>query len=75
MDNVTITSQQDRLGQFLGIGINDVQPQVLNKFITKAPPERVYHYTSSEGMCGIAKAKRLWASKHSFLNDSNGICQ
>jgi len=34
------------------------------------PPERLYHYTSIEGVEGILSKRSLWASQIHFLNDT-----
>jgi hypothetical protein len=36
----------------------------------KDPPERLYHYTSIEGLKGILESRCLWASQIHFLNDT-----
>ena len=36
----------------------------------KKPPERLYHYTSINGVRGILDARSLWASQIHFLNDT-----
>jgi len=36
----------------------------------QAPPEKLYHYTSQEGVIGILSKKEFWASKIHYMNDS-----
>ena len=36
-----------------------------------APPERLFHYTNSQGLLGIVTGQKLWASHADFLNDSS----
>ena len=33
-------------------------------------PEKLYHYTNSEGLIGIIKDRALWATNLHFLNDA-----
>jgi hypothetical protein len=35
------------------------------------PPERLFHYTNSQGLLGIVTSQKLWASHADFLNDSS----
>ena len=42
----------------------------LEDFINQAPPEKLYHYTSQEGVIGILSEKVLWASMIHYMNDS-----
>jgi hypothetical protein len=35
------------------------------------PPQHLFHYTSAEGLLGIATRELLWASHADFLNDSS----
>jgi hypothetical protein len=41
-----------------------------NRTINKKPPERLYHYTSIDGLKGILDSHCLWASQIHFLNDT-----
>lgn len=41
-----------------------------NRKIEKKPPERLYHYTSIDGLKGILDSRCLWASQIHFLNDT-----
>lgn len=41
----------------------------LNEILNRPPPETLYHYTSQEGLIGIARSKEIWASGIQFLND------
>lgn len=41
-----------------------------NRSIEKNPPERLYHYTSIEGLKGILESRCFWASRIHFLNDT-----
>jgi hypothetical protein len=42
--------------------VHDVQPP--------DPPERLFHYTSSEGLLGILEAADLWATDVRYMNDA-----
>jgi hypothetical protein len=43
----------------------------LNAEMTKVPPQnRLYHYTTAEGLKGIAENHELWATAAYYLNDS-----
>ena len=33
------------------------------------PPRRLFHYTSAEGLLGILRDQRVWASDPEYLND------
>jgi len=33
-------------------------------------PDRLYHYTDAHGLYGILQDKKLWATHHAYLNDS-----
>ncbi|MGJ9385226.1 DUF2971 domain-containing protein [Salipaludibacillus sp. CF4.18] len=44
----------------------DIGPKIRPEGI----PEKMYHYTSIEGLMGIIKNKKLWMTKSDFLNDS-----
>lgn len=39
------------------------------------PPPLLYHYTSPNGLIGILRAKELWATNTSFLNDFNELVE
>lgn len=43
------------------------------KHIQAAPPELLFHYTSSGGMRGILESSRLWATNYRFLNDASEV--
>src|SRR6266702_4623198 len=36
-------------------------------------PQRLYHYTSQEGLLGILSSKTLWATRIQYLNDSTEL--
>ena len=40
---------------------------------TKDKPEKLYHYTTLEGLLGILTQKVLWATKIQYLNDSSEL--
>jgi hypothetical protein len=39
----------------------------------KSPPEFLYHYTNTDGLLGILKSNRLWATNIFYLNDKSEI--
>lgn len=41
----------------------------LNAALRRRPPARLFHYTSSSGLLGIAATKALWATHVRYLND------
>ena len=41
----------------------------------RRPPEVLYHYTTLQGLMGIVKSNRIWASNAHYLNDVNEIRQ
>jgi hypothetical protein len=43
---------------------------VIDELFRLEPPEELFHYTSHDGLIGIAKNKELWASKAIFMNDA-----
>src|SRR3954471_6369229 len=45
----------------------------LEKLLSRAPPEKLYHYTSQEGLLGIVRDRAIWASKITFLNDTTEL--
>jgi hypothetical protein len=52
----------------------DEKLDVLYRDLRRAPPkipERLFHYTDSQGFVGIATSQRVWASNADFLNDSS----
>ena len=49
-----------------------VTPSV-DKVLATAPPEMLYHYTSSTGLIRIAESKELWATNILYLNDSREL--
>jgi hypothetical protein len=36
-------------------------------------PERLYHYTTAEGLLGILQTRKFWATHMSYLNDSSEL--
>jgi hypothetical protein len=34
------------------------------------PPEILYHYTNAQGLLGILKTKKIWASSYRYMNDA-----
>lgn len=36
-------------------------------------PERIYHYTTVEGLFGIIRSRQLWLSDYSYLNDTREL--
>ena len=45
----------------------------VDRILSTAPPPRLFHYTSPEGLIGIAKSKTLWATYVRFLNDAKEL--
>lgn len=41
--------------------------------IQRQPPDRLYHYTNTNGLMGILTSSRLWATHFRYLNDSSEI--
>lgn len=42
-------------------------------FLLPKEEETLYHYTSAQGLLGILKDRRIWASKIQYLNDSQEL--
>lgn len=38
-------------------------------------PDEIYHYTDANGLLGILKAQKLWATHAAYLNDSEEVVQ
>lgn len=38
-----------------------------------APPSLLHHYTTADGLLGLLKSKRLWATHAAFLNDPSEL--
>ena len=50
------------------------EEKILDKFKTlpeKNIPKILYHYTPPEGLLGIIKSKKIWASNIQYLNDKD----
>lgn len=45
----------------------------INNVLARSPPARLYQYTSSAGLIGIASSKSLWATHIHFLNDTKEL--
>lgn len=43
---------------------------ITSKLYADAPQERLYHYTSFNGLMGIVESRALWASDIRYMNDS-----
>ena len=43
----------------------------LAAFITESPPAIIYHYTNIDGLLGMVKTGKIWATHVSRLNDSS----
>ena len=41
----------------------------VKEVLTRKPPDRLYHYTSPEGLLGIVKRREIWATHTQYLND------
>jgi hypothetical protein len=46
-----------------------MQNEILNKVIAPTPPKVLYHYTTQQGLLGIVKDKRIFATHNQYLND------
>lgn len=44
--------------------------ETLTRELSTPPPSHLFHYTSAEGLLGILKGKKVWATNLSFLNDA-----
>lgn len=40
------------------------------RFLTRRPPETLYHYTCQRGLLGIIENRELWATQIQFLSDA-----
>jgi hypothetical protein len=45
----------------------------LDAALASQPPGLLFHYTSSDGLVGILRAKEMWASNVAVLNDTKEI--
>lgn len=41
----------------------------IKEILSRKPPDRLYHYTSPEGLLGIVKQREIWATHTQYLND------
>lgn len=41
----------------------------VGELFSSEPPQRLYHYTTAEGLRGIVESKILWATDVRYLND------
>jgi hypothetical protein len=46
---------------------------MLRRFYRKAPPQMIYHYTSSAALISIVSNNELWLSEATYLNDRHEI--
>jgi hypothetical protein len=46
------------------------QTDPINDLLTKAIPQKLWHYTSVKGFQEITTTKTIWATDIRFLNDS-----
>jgi len=44
--------------------------EILNAVLSEKPPATLYHYTDQNGLLGIIRNKKIWASHHQCLNDT-----
>src|SRR4051812_1721719 len=44
--------------------------EILNAVLSATPPRFLYHYTDQNGLLGIVKHKKIWATHHQYLNDT-----
>jgi hypothetical protein len=49
--------------------MNDALPQTVEDLIVEQIPEKLWHYTDFEGLRGIVKSKRIYATHIRYLND------
>lgn len=43
---------------------------ILNSVLSEKPPAILYHYTTQKGLLGIVQSKKIWATHHQCLNDT-----
>jgi hypothetical protein len=43
--------------------------RLLDRFVNERPSGLLYHYTGANGLIGILKDRKLWATDHRHLND------
>jgi hypothetical protein len=43
---------------------------ILNSVLSERPTVPLYHYTDQAGLLGIVKSKKIWATHHQYLNDT-----
>lgn len=48
-----------------------VRATLSTSIFTTEPPEHVYHYTTIEGVLGICKSQKIWATDLSYMNDTS----
>jgi len=49
--------------------------KILNSRIDAQPPPQVFHYTSPNGLIGILRSKKIWATNIRYLNDFNELVE
>lgn len=47
----------------------------LSKRFKHKPPPRLFHYTSPDGLIGIIKSRKIWATNIRYLNDFNELVE
>jgi hypothetical protein len=47
--------------------------RIINELFDLAPPDLLFHYTSSAGLAGIIESGKVWTSKITYLNDNSEL--
>ncbi len=50
-----------------------IEQAFLGRLTRGQPPDTIFHYTTAEGLLGIVKSNRLWASDLLYMNDSTEV--
>jgi Protein of unknown function (DUF2971) len=50
-----------------------IEEAFLGRLTRGQPPETIFHYTTAEGLLGIVRSNRLWASDLLYMNDSTEV--
>src|ERR1035438_8918621 len=45
--------------------------EMIDAMLNRTPEKTLFHYTDAQGLLGILKSKRIWASSVYHLNDSS----
>jgi hypothetical protein len=50
-----------------------IEEAFLGRLTRGQPPDTIFHYTTADGLLGIVKSNRLWASDVLYMNDSTEV--